>query len=222
MVVAASGCLGMVPLLQAVEILVNGGFENEPNYGLNTADSTSYSGYTVFTGNGIPGWTIAANHAATIHNTSVYPTISGNYSLNTDGEGSFGNNVLIYQDFASTSGAGYNFSFNWETWFLNTPAELEVKVFDTTTSAVLFDGVYPGTANRLIVQSVNSTFAGTGDILRLQIDENPQSGNNDNAFIVDDFSVTASSVPDSTGWSAELAAFLFIGGMARRFRPARA
>jgi hypothetical protein len=50
----------------------------------------------------------------------------------------------------------------------------------------------------LVVQSVNTSFTGTGDPLELLIDENPQSGYNDNQFMVDNFSVTGSSgsVPD--------------------------
>jgi len=214
---AGAALLGLAPLLHANELLVNGGFGDEPNYG---SGYLNYGSYSVFIGNEIPGWTIAPDHAATIHNASTYPTIDGNYSLNTDGEGTFGNNVLIYQDFSSLSGSQYNLSFKWETWNLNSGAKLEVTVFDTTRNDVLFDGIYPDTAPSS--ENVNTTFTGTGDNLRLQIDENPQSFFNDNAFIVDDFSVTSSSVPDSTGLGAELAALLLVGGLARRFLVARA
>src|ERR1043165_2080900 len=88
-------------------ILVNGGFESEPNFG---AGFSGDAGYTGFTGSQIPGWTIEAGHGATIHNTVLYPTISGKYSLNTDGEGFGGQNANLYQDFASTLGLLYQFN----------------------------------------------------------------------------------------------------------------
>jgi|GEM_PF-2982636 len=220
-----SALLAAAPLMAHADILVNGGFENEPLYGISSANSTPYGGYTVMTGNAIPGWTIAPNTAATIHNTTVYPYITGNYSLNTDGEGSFGNNVNIYQDFASVFGQSYNLTFNWMSWVLGSQSKLEVKLFDTTTSGVLFDGIYSGTSPTLVPQNVSTAFAGTGDTLRLQIDENPQAGYNDNAYVVDDFSVVPKgnpSVPDATGWSAEIIAGLALVGVARKYRSVQA
>ena len=66
------------------DILVNGGFEDEPNYGSGVING---AGYSALTGSQIPGWTIEPGHAVTIHNDTIYPTISGTYSVNTDGEG---------------------------------------------------------------------------------------------------------------------------------------
>jgi hypothetical protein len=195
------------------DILVNGGFENQPNINGGNGAFAGDGGYELMTGGAIPGWTIAPNHAATIHFPSYlnYEIIDGNYSLNTDGEGTYGNNVLIYQDCASTAGATYNLAFKWATWNITGtgPADLEVKLFDTANNAVLFDGIYPDTTTPYAVQNVNNTFTGTGDTLRLQIDENPQSGYNDNEFIVDDFSVTPVPEPATLALGGLASLFLF-------------
>ena len=206
---------------QAQNVLVNGDFENEPLYGLNTPVSAANGGYTVMYLNAIPGWTIAPGHAATIHNTTIYPTIGGNYSLNTDGEGINGNNVLIYQDFSSTAGKTYNLGFQWETWLVGR-GDLEVKVTDLTTSATLFDGIYLPNTPTQVPQTVSSSLVGTGDTLRLQIDENPQSGYNDNEFIVDNFTVSPSTVPETSAWFAEIIAAAALVGLSSRVRNRRA
>jgi hypothetical protein len=202
------------------DILVNGNFENEPNFltqpnsGNANGAITGDGGYELVTGSAIPGWTITAGHGATIHTEQAnyaydyYSVIDGTYSLNTDGEGSNGNNALIYQDFASTSGSAYILNFKWGIWNYNGqgPAVLEIKVFDTVSNAVLFDGLYqdnssnpndPKYPSTLPFTPVTTTFLGTGHPLRLQIDENPASGFNDNQFIVDDFSVNTVPEPST-------------------------
>ena len=80
---------------------MNGGFENEPNFGNGVSGD---GGYSALTGSQIPGWTIEPGHAATVHNTAFYPFISGNFSINMDGEGFNGQNANLYQDFASSLG----------------------------------------------------------------------------------------------------------------------
>jgi hypothetical protein len=185
----------------AASLIVNGGFENQPNW------NSGFSGdgsYTAFTGTAIPGWTIAPNHAATIHLTGGafnYLTISGQYSLNTDGEGHFGNNVDIYQDFASVLGQNYNLTFNWKSWFGVGNARIDVQVSDANTNTVLFHGNYfdnPGSfGSGGPLHSESAFFLGTGNSLRLEIQHIPQSGFNDNQYIMDDFSVTAvNDVPE--------------------------
>jgi len=181
--------------MRAADLIVNGGFENEPNYAAHTFDLGSFA---LLTGSDIPGWTIAAGHSVTIHNHPSffnYPTISGTYSVNTDGEGANGHNADFYQNFASSAGIGYSLQYDWENWFGPSGAKLEVLVTDTVTSSILYDAVLTTTAG---VTHEVGLFNGTGNALELRIRENPESGRNDNQFIVDNFSVTAatSSVPE--------------------------
>ncbi len=171
----------------AQTLLVNGGFESQPNFGINGDGS-----YTALTGSQIPGWTIVANHSVTVHNTGAYPHISGSYSVNTDGEGANGHNADFYQDFATTNGATYQLTFDWQGWTNNGSAQLEVLVFNTVTSATLYDGLFSFNSS---LSHETTTFAGSGDIYRLQIRESPESGFNDNKFVVDNFVVTAIPEP---------------------------
>lgn len=201
------------------DVLVNGGFEAEPN-------ANPANGATFLSGqNDIPGWTITPGTEVTLHSSvaNAYPTISGVYSVNTDSEGFNGHNAQLYQDFTSALGNLYNLTFNWETWQVDAPGSfLHITVTDQTTSAVLFNGLYDPTAvPDLTVQSVSAGFTGTGDTLRLEIQETPESGNNDNQFIVDNFDVEDNGnpnagAPDATGWSAEITAALGLIGFARR------
>lgn len=164
-------------------VLVNGDFENMPNWG---AGISGDGGYTLLIASAIPGWTIEANHGATIHNTAAYPYISGTYSLNTDGEGWNGHNVDMYQDFASIVGQQYNLSFDWKNWYGDTTPRLDVSVVDTVTNAVLAQGNYGQSAG---LHTESFDFFGTGNALRLRVKCAPESGYNDNAFIVDNFAV---------------------------------
>jgi Protein of unknown function (DUF642)/PEP-CTERM motif len=191
--------------VQAGNILVNGGFEDEPNYGSGVINAP---GISALTGSQIPGWTIEPGHAVSIHNDTVFPTISGIYSVNTDGEGYNGHNGDFYQDFATTSGASYTLSFDWEGWQDNTSARLEISVEDTVTSSVLFNGLYSWDGF-LTLHHVTTSFLGTGDALRLRIQELPESGFNDNTFIVDNFSVVGASVPEPSSMTLLGIAALF-------------
>jgi hypothetical protein len=190
----------------AVEILTNGGFENEPNYGIN-----GDGGFTLLTGSQLPGWTIVAGHGVTIHNTTLYPTISGNYSVNTDGEGFNGHNADFYQDFSTTSGTSYTFGFDWQGWMNNAPAtQLHVSIVDLTTSTSLYNGLFSYSA---VLNHESQVLLGTGDVFRLEIQETPESGFNDNQFIVDNFSITttAAGVPEQgSSWLLLAMSFLFL------------
>jgi hypothetical protein len=163
-------------------------------------------------GNSIPGWTIQDGFGASIHNNAEYPFISGNYSLNTDAEGLNSHNVNIYQDFASATGEEYTFSFDWLTWFLNSTPRLDVSIVDTVSNTVLVSGNYaalPGLHN----ESFN--FLGTGNLLRLRIQHNPESAGNDNTFIVDNFSVQLVPAP---GAAALMGVGSMLGSRRRRDR----
>ncbi|MFT3685169.1 MAG: DUF642 domain-containing protein [Phycisphaerales bacterium] len=189
----------------SADLLVNGNFENMPNFG---AGISGDAGYSALTGNQIPGWTIEASHAATVHNTVLYPTISGGYSINMDGEGHFGNNANLYQDFASTLGNGYLLEFDWQGWQGNSVPRLNVSITDTVTNTVLVFGNY-GYDAALHHEMLN--FVGTGNTLRLRVEELPQSGFNDNTFMVDNFSVTP-----TPGAAAVLGLGMLTAGRRRR------
>jgi hypothetical protein len=175
-------------------VLVNGGFDSEPNYGSGVVNGV---GFSALTGSQIPGWTIEPGHAVTIHDTSTYPFISGPYSVNADGEGFNGHNANLYQDFASSAGQQYQLQFDWSAWISTSAANLDVSITDTVTSEVLYHGNFAWAAGS---HHVSSVFTGTGHTLRLRVQESPESGTNDNGFIVDSFAVdalvtTAANVP---------------------------
>ncbi|MBS0515925.1 MAG: DUF642 domain-containing protein [Proteobacteria bacterium] len=186
---AALPGLSLTPAAASANVLVNGDFENEPNWGASNGTACG-SGHdtkcSALSGSQLPGWTIAPGHLVTIHSQGGYPTISGLYSVNTDGEGYNGVNADFYQDFASTVGQNYSLSFDWAGWYANPTPHLDVTVVDTATQAVLYHGNF---ATSVGTHHVSATFAGTGNPLRLHIQENPASGTNDNAFIVDNFDV---------------------------------
>lgn len=176
----------------SANLLVNGDFENEPNWGASNGTACGSSGDTgcsALAGSQLPGWTIEPGHDVTVHIVGVYPTISGTYSINMDGEGFNGHNANFYQDFASANGQQYNLQYDWEIWFNNTTPNLDVTVTDTVTSTVLYHGNFAQTAG---LQHVNVSFTGTGNTLRLRVQEIPETGVNDNAYIVDNFVVVAS------------------------------
>jgi len=130
--------------------------------------------------------------------------------LNTDGEGTYGNNVLIYQDFASTAGATYNLAFKWATWNITEQTRrLGSQALWTRRTMLSCLMELSGYDHTVCRPNVNNTFTGTGDTLRLQIDENPQSGYNDNEFIVDDFSVTPVPEPATLALGGLASLFLF-------------
>jgi len=190
-------------------LLVNGDFESQPFWGQGISGN---AGYTALTGSQMPGWTIEANHAVTIHNTASYPTIAGGYSVNMDGEGHFGNNGNFFQDFASGAGRSYELNYDWSTWFASS-ARLDVSIVDLTTNSVLYSG------NHAFASGLHHEFAsftGTGNPLRLRVQYSPQSGYNDNTFMVDNFSVTAAPVPEPASMALLLAGLGIVGAAARR------
>jgi len=184
--------LGTAGSLQAAEELSNGGFESEPNFGAGTVGNDG--GYSAFTGSQIPGWMIEPGHAVTIHNTNLYPFITGNYSANLDGEGFNGVNADFYQDFSSSSASSYAISYDYQGWYASSTT-FTVSVTDLTTNSVLYSQTLPWTAS-LVHESAN--FTGTGDTLRLRVAE-ATTGFNDNAFIVDNFSVISTPIPEPAG-----------------------
>lgn len=218
-VVVASLLFGALPA--HANVLVNGGFDSEPNYGSGVVNGV---GFSALTGSQIPGWTIEAGHAVTIHDTSTYPFITGPYSVNMDGEGFGGGNANFYQDFASVAGQQYQVQFDWQGW-TSTGARLDVTVTDTVTAQVLYHGNFAWAAGN---HHVSSVFTGTGNPLRLRVQESPESGTNDNGFIVDNFAVdatitpvaTATPVPTLSEWMLALMCALVVGWtfVARRYR----
>ena len=179
---ASIGC----PSIASANLLVNGGFDSEPNYGLGVVGGV---GFSALTGSQIPGWTIEPGHAVTIHDTSTYPFISGPFSVNTDGEGFGGHNANLYQDLASVAGQQYQIQFDWLGWS-STSARLDVSITDMVTLQVLYQGNFAWAVG---LHHVSSAFTGTGNTLRLRVQESPESGTNDNGFIVDNFAIDTSA-----------------------------
>jgi len=114
-------------------VLVNGGFDSEPNYGSGVQNGV---GFSALMGSQIPGWTIEAGHAVTIHDTSTYPFITGPFSVNMDGEGFNGHNANLYQDFASVAAQQYQLQFDWQGW-ISTAAHLDVSITDTVGAIIV-------------------------------------------------------------------------------------
>jgi len=174
-------------------LLVNGDFESEPNWGGGVSHD---GGYTALTGSQVPGWTIEPGHAVTIHTSpGPYLVISNSFSANTDGEGWNGHNANLYQDFSSAADVSYALNFDWQSWgHIDPPTTnaLKISVTDTVTSNALFVGFYyyDGSGAHP-VHHISSNFLGTGNDLRLRVEESPESGYNDNTFVVDNFSVVA-------------------------------
>lgn len=193
---ATIACFG--GLANAQQLLVNGDFEQMPNWNNGLGGDGSY---TFFTGTSIPGWTIATNHAATVHNTNTYPFISGTYSVNTDGEGWNGNNIDMWQDFNTVSGVQYTLSFDWKGW-VNSTNTLDVRIHNPAdTNDWVVDEQRDWVNDGGAVHNVTQTFTGTGSPMRLHIFHNPANGVNDNTFILDNFSVTA-PVPEPASMAA--------------------
>jgi hypothetical protein len=177
----------------AANLLVNGDFESEPNWGGGVSHD---GGYTALTGSQIPGWTIEPGQAVTIHIApGSYLVISNSFSANTDGEGWNGHNANFYQDFSSTAGISYAFACDWQSWgYIDPPTTnaLKISVTDTVTGNGLFAGFYYyDGAGAHPVHHVAANFIGTGNALRLRVEESLESGYNDNTFVVDNFSVVA-------------------------------
>ena len=202
--------LSLAPASAHANLLVNGDFENEPNWGASNGTACGIGGdadCTALSGSQLPGWTIEAGHLVTIHKQGVYPTISGQYSVNPDGEGYGGVNADFYQDVASTSGQTYSLSFDWAGWHFPATAHLDVTLTDTATQAVLYHGNFTSSGG---THHESAAFAGTGNTIRLRIKENPASGYNDNTFIVDNFDIASPNATTAQAFPAPLPPWLLI------------
>lgn len=198
------------------ELLINGDFENQPNF------APASSSWVALTGNQIPGWTIAQDHYATVHRAGAEQTIAGKYSVNTDGEGRNGNNIYMYQDFGSSLGDSLQLSFQWMGWQRDNNIQLNISLTDLSTSATLFNGLY--TSDGLLqAHTVTADFLGTGSLIRLLVRETPQSGRNDNLFLVDNFSVvmTQAAVPEPAGLVLLGIGALAAAGVSTKFHKGR-
>jgi hypothetical protein len=190
-------------------VIQNGDFENQPNFGNGIIN---VGGASAFTGTQIPGWIIENGHAVTIHQTPNHSYISGNYSLNLDGEGYNGMNGNLYQDFASTASTNYTIEYDYKGWLSNV-ATLTVSVTDVLTSSVVFTRTSPWTSS--LVHEIG-TFQGTGNTLRLRISQTT-TGTNDNSLIFDNLTVTgAPAVPEPTSM-----AIFGLGALGMAYRARR-
>ena len=100
-------------------------------------------------------------------------------------------NADMYQDFATVNGQLYAFSFDWKGWFADFTPRLDVSLTDLSTNSQFYS--YNSSYSAALTH-VTYAFVGSGNVVRVRIKESPQSGYNDNAFIVDNFSVT--TVPE--------------------------
>jgi hypothetical protein len=197
---------------KAENILINGDFESEPSFGS--------GGWAVFTGNQIPGWTIVPAHAVTVHlSGSSNPTISGNYTVNTDGEGYNGHDGDFFQDFNTMASVRYALDFDWESWWNTSAANLVITITDNVTNGILFNGTY-GYDGELALHHVSENFTGTGNSLRLEIQESPEDGVNDNKYLVDNFNVEA--VPEPASLTMLCISAVVVGGCTHRKRKWKA
>ena len=219
--IALAGAL-LAPAQATANILINGDLESEPNWGASNGSGCGTgldTGCSALVGSQLPGWTIEPGHAVTVHISSSYPTISGTYSINADGEGLGGHNANFYQDFASSGGQLYTLQYDWATWSANTTPNLDVSVTDTVTSTVLYHANFAWSSG---THHVSANFPGTGNTLRLRVQENPESGINDNSYIVDNFAVdlagATTAVPTVNRELLALLACLLLGAgaVARR------
>jgi hypothetical protein len=210
---AAMTASALLPLGATANVLVNGDFESQPAFGSGVSGN---AGYSALTGLQIPGWTIEPGHAATVHNTVLYPTISGSFSINMDGEGYLGGNADLHQDLASAPGAAYSLQYDWSTWEPSSAPLLNVTVTDSVTAAVLYTASFAA-ATSGVVNHVTAGFVGTGNALRLRVRELPQSGFNDNTFMVDNFNVSA--VPEAATLLQMASGLLALCALARRRFP---
>jgi hypothetical protein len=64
-----------------------------------------------------------------------------------------------------------------------------------------------------------ASFLGSGNSLRLRVQESPNSGTNDNRFMVDNFSVVQTTVPDAS--STLGLALVAVGGLVLAGRRSR-
>lgn len=188
------------------ELLANGGFEQEPNFGVNGDGS-----YTLLTGSQLPGWTITPGHGVTIHNHG-YPYISGTYSVNMDGEGANGANADFYQVFPTVAGQAYALSYDYKYW-QNSSLTLFVQLTDTVADPAGATPIYAGATlvNNPDTLTATASFIGTGNPIELHVFETA-TGYNDNGIITDNFSVVA--VPEAG--MAGLAAPAMAAGLLRR------
>lgn len=182
--IAFGGILcGAVATGAGANLITNGDFENQPAWG---AGISGDAGYTLVSGAQIPGWTIARGHAVTVHNTALYPTISGSYSINLDGEGFAGGNADLSQDFPSIPCGTYALTFDWKGWNVSSVPHMDVSVTDLVTGEEVAHVNY--IADFQLHHEVVG-FTGTGNSLRLRFRESPESGFNDNTFILDNIAV---------------------------------
>ena len=103
---------------------------------------------------------------------------------------------------------------------LEPSAGAEKRAFGFTCEPHGFEcaGLYPHDLAGL--HSVTASFTGTGNPLRLRVQEQVESTGNDNGFVVDNFSVTLTAIPEP----AAIAVFLGLiavgfAGWQRRFSP---
>lgn len=201
------------------ELLVNGNFEDQPSF--NPSDAR----WLALTGDQIPGWTIADGHYATVHRTGAEVTIAGEFSINTDGEGTNGNNIHMHQDFGTTLGDTLELSFQWAGWYENNndDVQLSISLMDLSTENLLFSGLY--TSDGLLqAHTVSHEFTGTGNTIRLLVQEvTGGSRGNNNLFLVDNFSVvvTQAVVPEPTGLVLLGLGALGAVGLSAKLRRAR-
>ncbi len=195
-------------LTSAQNLLTNGGFENNAGY-VNTSPTPNQYGVVASP----LGWTVTSGRTTYLGSNAggawVMPNGTGDWAMQTDGEGS---PVTMHQDFISVAATGYRLNYDyWTRSFGPLSAPITVSIIDTVTNTSIYSASYTLPTSDTM-GAVSQMFTGTGNNLRLEIAD--KSRNNNNVAVFDSFSVTA--VPEPS--SGALLGLGALGLLARRER----
>lgn len=201
----------------AVELLVNGGFDN-----IGAAMPEGWGGLTYYTdgthvaptGLTIPGWTVTSG-SVDLTSTGSYwgPADSPGYSLDINGW----DPGTITQSFGTVLGRLYTVAYAYSRNLAGAPdpATATVSAGGVTENviAALNDPAFGFGSHGMLWKHDGFTFVGTGQLATIEL--KATTGGNGGVFF-DSISVTA--VPEPAAWALMIAGFGFTGAALRRRR----